>query len=176
MTTKRSFSFGRAALLRRTARAGLIASGLSLLHALAQAQSAPPTNNPNNQEVPPVVTPQSTAGKNAAVKTLDDARQLPIKQATGQGRPAAGSGDGPITRPTAEGSRVLAAPGKCAPKTNSLDCVAEDGQAPKGANVSDRVRNSVIGEVGAGRAATEGGGKAKEQTTCTPVDGKLTCK
>lgn len=124
-------------------------------------------------------TPPGVAAKNSAVTTLDQTQGTPATRSLRQGDALSIRG-GLIThvgsgQPVSEGSRVLRLPGKCTPKTNSLDCVAEAGQAPTGANVSSRVRNSVIGEVGAGRAATEGSGTVKRKDTCTPVPGKLTC-
>jgi hypothetical protein len=80
-----------------------------------------------------------------------------------------------VGAPLGEGVRVLRAPGGCTPKTNSLDCVQDSSEAAPGANVSGRVRHSVIGEVGSGRAATEGGGGAQRQPTCTPKPGELSC-
>ena len=119
------------------------------------------------------------ATRNSAVKTIDQTQGTAATRALKSGDALSIRG-GAITQvgsgqPVSEGSRVLRLPGKCSPKTNSLDCVAEAGQAPTGANVSSRVRNSVIGEVGAGRAATEGSGTVKRQDACTPAPGKLTC-
>lgn len=75
---------------------------------------------------------------------------------------------------TSSAPRMLKSPGACTPKPNSLDCAGE-GQNAGGANVSDRVRGGVIGEVGRGRAVTSGQGDATRQETCTPEPGKLTC-
>ncbi len=72
--------------------------------------------------------------------------------------------------------RVVRVPAACTPKTNSLDCVQDSSQQGQGANVQGRVRNSVIGEVGEGRSATEGGSGAKRQAPCTPKPGELECK
>jgi hypothetical protein len=124
--------------------------------------------------------PAGVAAKNAAVKSVDESQGTPVSRALPERDPLSVRG-GLVTqtgsgRPVSEGSRVLRLPGKCSPKTNSLDCVAEAGQAPTGANVSSRVRNSVIGEVGAGRAATEGSGTVKRKEACTPQAGKLTCE
>ncbi|MDO9002587.1 MAG: hypothetical protein Q7V20_03905 [Aquabacterium sp.] len=124
--------------------------------------------------------PPGVAAKNSAVKTIEQTQGTPATRALKQGD-ALNIRGGLITQvgsgqPVSEGSRVLRLPGKCTPKTNSLDCVAEAGQAPTGANVSSRVRNSVIGEVGAGRAATEGSGTVKRKDACTPAPGKLTCE
>ncbi len=80
-----------------------------------------------------------------------------------------------VGSPVGEGVRVLRAPSGCTPKTNSLDCVQDSSDAGQGANVSGRVRNSVIGEVGAGRATTEGAGGAQRQQACTPKPGELSC-
>ncbi|MBC7699233.1 hypothetical protein [Aquabacterium sp.] len=123
--------------------------------------------------------PPGVAAKNSAVKTIDQTEGTPVTRSLKQGDALSIRG-GLMTQvgsgqPVTEGSRVLRLPGKCTPKTNSLDCVAEAGQAPTGANVSSRVRNGVIGEVGAGRAATEGGGTVKRKDTCTPAPGKLSC-
>ena len=176
-TTALPTTFG---LLRQFA---LVAPALLLAANACHAQTA---SAPNGPPLPilvtkptPTVTPQSTAATQGAVKALDDSRSAAIKQSV---KPAAipGVRDGLITeagsgRAVGEGSRVLAIPGKCTPKTNSLDCTPDSAQTSGGANVSGRVRNSVIGEVGAGKAATEGGGKAKGEKTCTPAPGKLTC-
>ena len=125
-------------------------------------------------------TPPGAAARTNAANTSESVQGTTSSRALKNGG-ALGVRDGLITqvgsgRPVAEGSRVLRLPGKCTPKTNSLDCVNEAGQAPTGANVSSRVRNSVIGEVGAGRAATEGAGTVKRKDTCTPQPGKLTCE
>lgn len=89
--------------------------------------------------------------------------------------PSTGAVPVAVGEPLGDGVRVLRAPGGCTPKTNSLDCVQDSSDAVPGANVSGRVRNSVIGEVGSGRAATEGAGGAQRQTTCTPKPGELSC-
>ncbi|CAH0355602.1 hypothetical protein [Aquabacterium sp. CECT 9606] len=144
------------------------------------AQASSPTEGgqqPTTQSE--ALMPPGVAAKNSAVKTLDQTQGTPATRSLKQGDALSIRG-GLIThvgsgQPVSEGSRVLRLPGKCTPKTNSLDCVAEAGQAPTGANVSSRVRNSVIGEVGAGRAATEGSGTVKRKEACTPAPGKLTC-
>jgi hypothetical protein len=71
--------------------------------------------------------------------------------------------------------RVLNPPSQCVPRSNRLDCAAQ-GADVSGADVSSRVRRSVIGEVGAGRSATEGAGAPASGPACTPVPGKLTCE
>lgn len=149
-----------------------------------QAQTTNP-NNPNNPNgAPPKVTPELTAPGAAAVKSAADLAQQPL--ATAVSRAAATPNLSVAPRPPAvvqagtgaavsAGVRVLKAPGACTPKTNSLDCVQDSSQAGQGANVSGRVRNSVIGEVGTGQAITEGAGGAQRQQGCTPKPGELTC-
>jgi hypothetical protein len=151
---------------------------------LSLTVSAQTASSPTEGQTPSVMKseaamPPGVAAKNSAVKAIDQTQGTPATRSLKQGDALSIRG-GLIThvgsgQPVSEGSRVLRLPGKCTPKTNSLDCVAEAGQAPTGANVSSRVRNSVIGEVGAGRAATEGGGTVKRKDTCTPAPGKLTC-
>lgn len=157
-----------------------VAATLLLATSPCQAQTA---SAPSGQEtvlpIKPTVTPQSTAATQSTVKALGEGQSTGIKQSVSPKLP--GVREGMITeagsgRAVGEGSRVLTIPGKCTPKTNSLDCVNDSAQTSGGANVSGRVRNSVIGEVGAGKAATEGGGKAKTEKTCTPAPGKLTCE
>jgi len=123
----------------------------------------------------------NVSGKSAVTSTLDQARTAPLKEALGQDKPSLSIKPGLLTevgtgRPVGEGVRVLSVPPKCSPKHNSLDCATDTNQVGQKENVSNRVRNSVIGEVGAARATTEGSGKAKEQATCTPAPGKLTCE
>jgi hypothetical protein len=155
-----------------------------LLPVAVQAQASSPTNPPI--ELPPTeerpaapgaqYTPAAEAARAAAGSSLNS----PANAAGPTTRGSANLGPRPAVvtvggRAAGDGTRVLKAPAACTPKTNSLDCVAETGQAGQGANVSSRVRNSVIGEVGAGRAATEGAGAAKREGPCTPQAGKLTC-
>ncbi|MES2089846.1 MAG: hypothetical protein V4532_07705 [Pseudomonadota bacterium] len=174
-----AFSF-RAALSRVVLQPMLLVGALALSGSAVWAQSQSPTIG---QESPPPEsqTMPAVTGKTAVSTTLDDAKPaLTTPVVRPLARPL-GIRDGLITevgsgRPVSEGSRILRLPGKCSPKTNSLDCVADAAPTPTGANVSSRVRNSVIGEVGAGRAATEGSGKAKSKATCTPQAGKLTCE
>lgn len=150
-----------------------------------QAQASSPTNPPIDQPIddrPPApgaqYTPAAESTRAATSSSLSSPTTavVPSRGTTTLGpRPAvvtvSGSG-----KAAGDGSvRALKAPAACTPKTNSLDCVAETGQAGQGANVSSRVRNSVIGEVGAGRATTEGAGAARREGPCTPQAGKLTC-
>ncbi|RZI81216.1 MAG: hypothetical protein EOP38_20055 [Rubrivivax sp.] len=174
--------FNRAAL----AKLAWLAAGLmSAQLAWGQISNVPVTESPNGRATTTTdesTQPPAVAAKSAAVNSVGESLGSPAERAL---RPSSidplASRSGLITqtgtgRPVSEGVRVLRLPGKCSPKTNSLDCVAEAGQAPTGANVSSRVRNSVIGEVGAGRAATEGSGTVKRKDTCTPQPGKLTCE
>jgi hypothetical protein len=155
----------------------------SLLPLAVQAQASSPTGPPI--DVPPTeerpaapgaqYTPAAEAARAAAGSSLNSPANAvgPMRGGVQLGpRPAVVTVGG---RAAGDGTRVLKAPAACTPKTNSLDCVAETGQAGQGANVSSRVRNSVIGEVGAGRAATEGAGAARREGPCTPQAGKLTC-
>ena len=160
----------------------VLAGAMALVAPAVWAQTDQPTRGGGLQgaDRPELARPAVTA-KAVVSEALDEAKpDTTTTVIRPQARPL-GIRDGLITevgtgRPMAEGSRILRVPGKCSPKTNSLDCVADAGPSPTGANVSSRVRNSVIGEVGVGRAATEGGGKAKTQATCTPQAGKLTCE
>lgn len=122
----------------------------------------------------------AAAARNSAARAAGQSQGAGAGRAVKQGDPLSIRG-GLITQvgsgqPVAEGSRMLKLPGKCTPKTGSLDCVAEAGQASTGANVSNKVRNNVIGEVGAGKAATEGSGSVKRKEACVPLPGKLTCE
>lgn len=167
-----------------TVAARLLPIALACLLPMAvQAQASAPTNPPI--EYPPTeerpaspgaqYTPAAEAAKAAAGSSLNSPANAvaPTRGSVNLGpRPAVVTVGG---RAAGDGTRVLKAPAACTPKTNSLDCVAETGQAGQGANVSSRVRNSVIGEVGAGRATTEGAGAAKREGPCTPQAGKLTC-
>ncbi|MFY9476493.1 MAG: hypothetical protein WAQ08_02300 [Aquabacterium sp.] len=151
-----------------------------LLPVAVQAQaSVPPIEYPPTDDRPAApgaqYTPAAEAAKAAAGSSLNSPGNAvaPTRGSVNLGpRPAVVTVGG---KAAGDGTRVLKAPAACTPKTNSLDCVAETGQAGQGANVSSRVRNSVIGEVGAGRAATEGAGAAKRGGPCTPQAGKLTC-
>lgn len=157
-----------------------------LLPMAVQGQASSPTNPPiespptdDRPAAPPAPgaqdTPAAEAAKSAAGSSLNSPANAvaPTRGSVNLGpRPAVVTVGG---KAAGDGTRVLKAPAACTPKTNSLDCVAETGQAGQGANVSSRVRNSVIGEVGAGRAATEGAGAAKREGPCTPQAGKLTC-
>ena len=173
------------------ASARLLAVSLACVAApmAAHAQASIPSTGPI--EVPPSddrpvaapapgaqYTPAAESARAAAASSLSQPANVvtPSRGRTTLGpRPSvvtvSGSG-----KAAGDGTRVLKAPTACTPKTNSLDCVSEAGQAGQGANVSSRVRNSVIGEVGAGRAATEGAGAAKREGPCTPQAGKLTCE
>lgn len=184
--------------VRRASRyATLALLGVAFAATQAQAQSTappPPSTSPpiespaepfpvlpETPRSPPAAAPSPRPAQSAidaSVRTLDDTRTL-TREAVLPGRRAplastvlieAGTG-----KAVGEGSRVLKVPGACTPKTNSLDCVADAGPSAQGANVSSRVRNSVIGEVGAGRGATEGGGNLKREGPCTPLPGQLSC-
>ncbi|HIV70917.1 MAG TPA: hypothetical protein H9903_08315 [Candidatus Aquabacterium excrementipullorum] len=171
------------------ARLRLLATALACLGPLAaHAQAAGPPVTAPPQEQPPTAapapapaaetSPAAVSTKAAVASTLSSGSATTLQSSSGSSslapRPAVvtvlGSGQS-----AGQGTRVLKAPSACTPKTNSLDCVTETGQAGQGANVSSRVRNSVIGEVGAGRATTEGAGAAKREGPCTPQPGKLTC-
>ena len=176
MTHRSAFSCNQHRLVR-AALAVCCASFCSTIW--AQASSPTEGQFPVVDTKSQAATPPGVAAKNSAVTTIDQTQGTPATRSLKQGDALSIRG-GLIThvgsgQPVSEGSRVLRLPGKCTPKTNSLDCVAEAGQASTGANVSSRVRNSVIGEVGAGRAATEGSGTVKRKDACTPAPGKLTC-
>lgn len=173
MTHRSAFTLS----LRSIAQSALMAA-IVIASQAAWSQASSPTQE--GTTTPGAPMPAGVAAKNAAVKSVDESQGAPVTRALPERDPLSVRG-GLVThvgsgRPVSEGSRVLRLPGKCSPKTNSLDCVAEAGQAPTGANVSSRVRNSVIGEVGAGRAATEGSGTVKRKEACTPQAGKLTCE
>jgi hypothetical protein len=189
-----------AASVHRASRyATLALLGLAFAATQAQAQSTappPPSTNPPVESPgeqfpvrpgtpisPPAAAPSPTpraaqAAIDSSVRALDDTRPL-TQQSTLPGRRAPVANSVLVEAGTGaavgEGSRVLKVPGACTPKTNSLDCVADAGPSAQGANVSSRVRNSVIGEVGAGRGATEGGGNLKREGACTPLPGQLSC-
>jgi hypothetical protein len=149
------------------------ACAMLALAASARGQaSAPSTNYPSNSDYPvPIVNKQTTGATQGAATAAGTALQpRPLPGVRGGLITEVGSG-----RAVGEGSRVLTVPGKCTPKAHSLDCVSETAQSSGGADVSGRVRKGVIGEVGAGKATTEGAGKAQGSKTCTPAPGKLTC-
>lgn len=174
MTHRSAFTLS----VRTLAQTALVAGIVATSHTAWSQASSPQEGMPTTTTGAPM--PAGVAAKNAAVKSVDESQGgTPAIRALPERDPLSVRG-GLVTqvgsgRPVSEGSRVLRLPGKCSPKTNSLDCVAEAGQAPTGANVSSRVRNSVIGEVGAGRAATEGSGNVKRKEACNPQAGKLTC-
>lgn len=168
---------------RTTVSARFLPIALACMLPMAVLAQASAPNNPI--DVPPTeerpaapgaqYTPAAEAAKSAAGSSLSSPAN-----AVGPSRGNINLGPRPAVvtvggKAAGDGTRVLKAPAACTPKTNSLDCVAETGQAGQGANVSSRVRNSVIGEVGAGRATTEGAGAAKREGPCTPQAGKLTC-
>lgn len=154
-------------------------TALFATHGSVHAQASQPTGDPPPSTAIPApgadTTPAATAARNTSTSTLTEVQSSAVRRLTG-------TRDGVVNdvgtgRAVGDGSRVLRVPGKCDPKTNSLDCVTDSNAAQSGgANVSNRVRNSVIGEVGSGRSATEGSGKTKGQETCTPAPGKLTCE
>jgi hypothetical protein len=166
---------------QRLAQSALVLAGMLLSTAVWSQASAPSGESPQGSSSKlDAAMPPGVAAKSAAVKAVEESQGTLANRAVRDSDPLSMRG-GLVTqvgtgRPVGEGSRVLRLPGKCSPKTNSLDCVAEAGQAPHGANVSSRVRNSVIGEVGAGRSATEGSGTVKRKEACTPQAGKLTCE
>ena len=178
-----SFTSSATAQAVTVGRALVAAAALSLVSMTALAQ----TSGGDSQLRPD--TPAEAAGKNTAVKALDDTRATTLKPLTGgkKAPPLLAPPPAPVTigggsaapaaaaTPGATPPRALALPGKCTPKAGSLDCVTDSAGSKSGEDVSGRVRTSVIGEVGAGRGATEGG-KAKGQETCTPKAGELSCE
>lgn len=151
------------------------------VHAQASGPTTGPIETPPSEDKPAApgaqYTPAAEAARAAAASSLSSPANVVDNL---RGRATLGPRPGVVTvvgsgRTAGDGTRALKAPTACTPKTNSLDCVSEAGQAGQGANVSSRVRNSVIGEVGAGRAATEGAGGAKREGPCIPQAGKLTC-
>jgi hypothetical protein len=128
----------------------------------------------------PENSPQAAAIKSAISKLQSEGAARAVLQGLASGG-LPGVRDGLVTevgsgRPVGEGARVLSLPGQCTPKTNQLDCVEQTRTGAGGADVSGRVRKGVIGEVGVGRAATEGAGSVQGSSTCTPAPGKLTCE
>ena len=185
--TPHSIPAGTTRLISRSLALAL-ALALTLPH-LANAQTS--TNNPPVTGNVPITREPNSAGakapeptaaaaaRNTAVNTIEEVQGTPLKKSLVT-KAEPGPREGLVTvvgsgTAVSEGARVLRVPAACTPKTNSLDCVADANQATQGGNVSSRVRNSVIGEVGAGKAATEGGGSAKRQGECTPQPGKLEC-
>lgn len=145
----------------------LLATALS---AMVGSVSAQTTGGPSN-DVGPLVEPRAVPPMTAATAAAREPLSTAI---TVRPRPTPVTLVGSGTAVT-EGVRVLRTPGACTPKTNSLDCVQDSSQAGEGANVSGRVRGGVIGEVGTGRAATEGKGGAQRKEACTPKPGELSC-
>ncbi|WP_374590468.1 hypothetical protein [Aquabacterium sp.] len=166
----------RFTLVNPSLRPLITAALLALSGAAAQAQTAgPPASGAqggNTTVTIPVITKQTTGARQGAATAAGSALQpRPLPGVRGGLITEVGSG-----RAIGEGSRVLTVPGKCTPKAHSLDCASETAQDSGGADVSGRVRKGVIGEVGAGKATTEGAGKAQGSKTCTPAPGKLTCE
>lgn len=150
---------------------------LAMQASVVNAQTTPyyadpaPSQPMSSSTGSPVITPAAQPAVNSAITTARDPMTRAIEPIRSPGTVTlVGSGNA-----VSGGVRVLKGPGACKPKTNSLDCADESGQSGGGANVSGRVRGGVIGEVGAGRAATEGKGGAQRKDTCVPVPGKLTC-
>jgi len=166
----------RFTLVNPSLRTLITAALLALAGAAAQAQTAgPPASGAQGGDTGvtiPVITKQSTGAQQGSATATGSALQpRPLPGVRGGLITEVGSG-----RAIGEGSRVLTVPGKCTPKAHSLDCASETAQDSGGADVSGRVRKGVIGEVGAGKATTEGAGKAQGSKTCTPAPGKLTCE
>lgn len=155
---------------------------------VASAQTAPPMPEPEGPPTQEPVTPAPAPTPAQDSPAAVSARAAAAATLSNTGQTGAGAPAGPVLGPlpavvtvlgsgtSGGGTRALKAPAACTPKTNSLDCVSESGQSGQGANVSSRVRNSVIGEVGAGRSTTQGAGAAKREGPCTPQAGKLTCE
>jgi hypothetical protein len=125
---------------------------------------------------PAVAAPALPSGPTTAVlaPATPVTAAAPVPAAAVAPRPMAPAAVIPDTG-AADAVRIMRVPAACTPKTNSLDCVQDSTQPGQGANVEGRVRNSVMGEVGTGKATTEGGGGAKRQQACTPKPGELTC-
>jgi len=172
----------------RLATIGLFLAACATAPMAQQNNAAPrPTNGPaaNGSPAPAMPTlpdnsPQAAAIKSAISKLQSEGAARAVLQGLASGG-LPGVRDGLVTevgsgRPVGEGARVLSLPGQCTPKTNQLDCVEQTRNGAGGADVSGRVRKGVIGEVGVGRAATEGAGSVQGSSTCTPAPGKLTCE
>ena len=176
----RSHSSSRTVLLAQLLAVSLACVAPMAVQAQASGPSTGPIEYPPNDDRPPApgaqYSPAAESARAAAASSLGSPTNaaLPSRAATTLGpRPGVVTVSG--GQAAGSGVRALKAPAACTPKTNSLDCVADTGQAGQGANVSSRVRNSVIGEVGSGRAATEGAGGAKREGPCVPQAGKLSC-
>lgn len=176
-----SHPFSRGTALTRLLAISLACLGPMSAHAQASSPTTGPIETPPSDEKPAAPGAQYTPAAEAARAAAASSLSSPVNAVdTSRGRATLGPRPGLVTvvgadRKAGDSRRALKAPTACTPKTNSLDCVSEAGQAGQGANVSSRVRNSVIGEVGAGRAATEGAGGAKREGPCVPQAGKLTC-
>lgn len=158
-----------AAPRRRALAAALLmmATGASL----AQATGAVviPPNAPQAAVIQSLVSQVQSAGSARALVQGLKAGSLPAGVEGLVAEVAGGSVAG-------DAVRVLNPPSQCVPRPNRLDCAAQGAADAGGADVSGRVRRSVIGEVGAGRSATEGAGAPKSGPACTPLPGKLTCE
>ena len=64
-------------------------------------------------------------------------------------------------------------PENCVPSKQQLGCDNAENGTP--ASVADRVRKGVIGEVGAGRSATEGGQDSGVRGACPAADTRPEC-
>jgi len=165
----------------------LAASAMASMAQQTAATPRPTTGTAANSGAPvaamssiPENSPQAAAIKSAISKLQSEGSARAALQGLASGG-LPGVRDGLVTevgsgRPVGEGARVLSLPSQCTPKTNQLDCVEQTRNGAGGADVSGRVRKGVIGEVGAGRAATEGAGSVQGSTTCTPAPGKLSCE
>ncbi|RRS04258.1 hypothetical protein EIP75_10175 [Aquabacterium soli] len=176
-----SHSSSRVVVLARCLALSLACVAPMAVNAQASGPTTGPIDIPPSEEKPAAPGAQYTPAAEAARAAAASSLSSPANAVdTSRGRATLGPRPGLVTvvgadRKAGDSTRALKAPTACTPKTNSLDCVSEAGQAGQGANVSSRVRNSVIGEVGAGRAATEGAGGAKREGPCVPQAGKLTC-
>lgn len=167
-------------------RVALVGLGVALASVSASAQT---TNRIAPPEPAAAAINAATAQAREPQRTAIEAALLPFTPATVVVTPAVPAATATLTpRPvvpvvvvpgtgtaTADAVRVMRVPAACTPKTNSLDCVQDSTQPGQGANVEGRVRNSVMGEVGTGKATTEGGSGPKREQACTPKPGELTC-
>jgi hypothetical protein len=166
---------------------GLLLAASAMASVAQQTTTPRPTTGTAPNGTPAVAmpaipenSPQAAAIKSAISKLQSEGAARAVLQGLASGG-LPGVRDGLVTevgsgRPVGEGARVLSLPGQCTPKTNQLDCVEQTRTGAGGADVSGRVRKGVIGEVGVGRAATEGAGSVQGSSTCTPAPGKLTCE
>ena len=126
-------------------------------------------------------TPQLSGSLSAVASVSETARKERFEEAVrtenvaGRVRTGVIAEVGPGSSAT-EGSQGLKVPENCVPTKGHMDCQTTEAATP--ASVVERVRSGVIGEVGAGRSATEGtqAPGIRMSVACAPGDARAECK